>query len=88
MVSSNYNTFIVWVFFENPIYGVLEFEVYMAEASLYNGLREVSIGEVKVYIPVEPEFITDEVLLGREIINGKIKFLALNNLERNLSIEI
>lgn len=51
------------VFFKNPIYGVSEFEVYMAEASLYNGLGEVSIGEVKVYILMEVELITDEALL-------------------------
>lgn len=75
------------VFLENPLYGSSEFEVYTAEASLYANLNEVPIGEVRVYVPTEPELVTGEVLLGREIIN-KIKTLTLTSQERSLYLEV
>lgn len=31
--------------------------------------REVPLGLVNVYTPVEPEFLADEVLIGREVLN-------------------
>jgi len=42
------------VFLENPIYGLSEFELYTAEAFLYQGGSLTSLGDVKVYIPTEP----------------------------------
>jgi len=74
--------------FENPLFGVSEFEVYTAEAFLHNGTRQITLGEVKVYIPTEPEFITGEVLLGREIINSKIKSLILDAQENHAALEL
>jgi len=44
-------------------------------ASLCSGTRRISLGEVRIYVPTEPELVTGEVLLGREIINERIKVL-------------
>ncbi|MEM4444124.1 MAG: hypothetical protein QXJ21_02040 [Thermofilum sp.] len=76
------------VLFENPLYGASEFEVYVAEASLYHGASHVNLGEVRVYIPTEPELLTGEVLVGREILNSKVKTLALDMLERRVILEL
>jgi hypothetical protein len=74
--------------FENPLFGASEFEVYVAEAFLHNGTQQITLGEVKVYIPTEPELITGEVLLGREIINNKIKSLILDAQENRATLEL
>lgn len=74
--------------FENPLFGVSEFEVYTAEAFSYNGTQQITLGEVKVYIPTEPEFITGEVLLGREIIDSKIKSLIFDTQENHAALEL
>ena len=57
---------------EHPIYGYVECEIYKAKAFLStpNFTQTISIGEVKVYVPTEPEYLTDEVLVGREILNN------------------
>ena len=49
----------------------IECEVYNVEASIISEDKnlEIDIGEVNVYIPVEPDYIGEEVLIGREIIN-------------------
>lgn len=73
--------------FENPLFGISEFEVYSAEAFLYDGIHQIALGEVRVYIPTEPELITGDVLLGREIIQ-RIKQLTLNNQEMTSIIEL
>ena len=55
--------------FEHPTYGVCEFEVYSAKVFLYHGGSYIDLGAGNVYIPMEPELITEEVLVGREILN-------------------
>jgi len=57
---------------EHPIYGYVECEVYKAKAFLStpNFSETTSIGEVKIYVPTEPEYLSDEVLVGREILNN------------------
>jgi hypothetical protein len=76
------------VFLENPIYGLSEFEVYTAEAFLYQGGNLTSLGDVKVYIPTEPELLTGEVLIGREILNRKARSLILDMESKQTLIEI
>ena len=49
----------------------VECEVYKVEASLIseeNNL-EINLKEVNVYIPVDPAYIGEEVLVGREVLN-------------------
>jgi len=55
--------------FENPLFQRSEFEVYVAKAYLYYSGEYVPIGDVNVYIPVEPELLGEEVIIGREVIN-------------------
>ncbi len=55
--------------FENPLFQRSEFEVYVANAYLYYRGEYVPIGDVNVYIPVEPELLGEEVIIGREVIN-------------------
>jgi hypothetical protein len=76
------------VHFENPLYGLSEFEVYMAEASLYHGGKQIEIGKVKVYIPTEPELLTDEVLIGREILNSKTKLIIMDMQKKQVTLEL
>ena len=59
---------------ENPLYGPISCEVYRAKTSIIKikSKELVDIGYVNVYIPTEPDFISDEVLVGREVLN-KIK---------------
>lgn len=63
---------------ENPLYGPIACEVFRAKANIVEikSNASINIGYVNVYIPKEPDFISDEVLVGREILN-KIK-LYLN----------
>ncbi|MBS7252009.1 MAG: hypothetical protein KIH08_15660 [Candidatus Freyarchaeota archaeon] len=60
---------LIIVEFENPLYGRTEFEVFTAEAFLQYGRDYFSIGEVRVYVPIEAEHLTGEVLVGRDILN-------------------
>ena len=60
--------------FEHPTYGICEFEIYQAETYLYHNGKYISIGKNNIYIPTEPELITEEVLVGREILN-KLKIV-------------
>jgi hypothetical protein len=76
------------VFLENPLYGLSEFEVYTAEAFLYQGGNLTSLGDVKVYIPTEPELLTGEVLIGREILNSKASSILLDMKSKQTLIEI
>ncbi|MGB9730186.1 MAG: hypothetical protein ACP5IZ_06835 [Thermoprotei archaeon] len=76
------------VLFENPLYGASEFEVYTAKALLYYNGDEVNLGDIRVYIPTEPELITGEVLVGREILNDKIRLLIMDNQKRQISLEL
>ena len=60
--------------FEHPLLGIEEFEVYQAKGYLYYEGKYADLGYVNIYVPVEPEFISDEVLIGREILN-KLKVI-------------
>ena len=49
----------------------MECEVYKVDASLIseeNNL-EINLKEVNVYIPVDPAYMREEVLIGREVLN-------------------
>jgi len=56
---------------DHPLYGLVPCEVFRVKASLLDpsSKREVPLGLVNVYTPVEPEFLADEVLIGREVLN-------------------
>ncbi len=56
---------------ENPLYEPVVCEIFKAKASLAHPKlnHNIPLGEVNVYVPVEPEYLSDEVLVGREIIN-------------------
>lgn len=72
--------------FENPLYGRSEFEVFIAQAFLQHGKKYYTLGDVKIYIPTETEYITSEVLIGREIIN-QFKTLLMEPQIKTLSID-
>jgi len=76
------------VSFENPLYGASEFEVYVAEAFLYHGGRQIDLGRVRVYIPTEPELLTSEVLVGREVLNHKMRLLTMDMRKRRTILEL
>lgn len=59
---------------ENPLYGPVSCEIFRARVKIakVENRNLMDIGPVNIYIPMEPEFISDEVLVGREILN-KIK---------------
>jgi len=61
-------------YIENPIYGRVACEIFKAELSLINiqSQKFYRVGTVNIYVPTEPHFISEEVLIGREILN---KFL-------------
>jgi hypothetical protein len=73
--------------FENPLYGRSEFEVYVAEVSYYQGERYVRIGDERIYIPKEPNLISNEVIVGREILN-KLKTISLEPQSKTLNINL
>lgn len=73
--------------FENPLYGRSEFEVFVAQAFLQHGMKYISIGDVRVYVPTETEHLTGEVLIGREIIN-QFKALLLEPQTKTLGIDL
>ena len=54
-----------------PFGGVVDCEVFEVDGKLISEdrSRERVLGKVKVYIPLVPEYLADEVLLGREIAN-------------------
>lgn len=61
---------------ENPLYEPVVCEIFKAKASLTHPKQNhnIPLGEVNVYVPTEPEYLSDEVLIGREVINKlKIK---------------
>ncbi|RLG55775.1 MAG: hypothetical protein DRN99_01620 [Thermoproteota archaeon] len=72
---------------ENPLAGRSEFEVYLAPCYLYHHARYYEIGEVRVYIPTDPELVSDEVLVGREVLN-RLKLILISPGDGRLSIEI
>jgi len=49
----------------------VECEVYKVEASLISEKSnlEINLKEVNVYIPIDPAYIGEEVLVGREVLN-------------------
>jgi len=57
---------------EHPLYGYIPCEIYRVRASIADPTYEkiVPIGEVNIYTPTEPEYINEEVLVGREILNN------------------
>mgnify|MGYP000347785275 CR=1 FL=1 len=56
---------------EHPLWGFVECEVYRVRASIASPdfTNVAPLGEVNVYTPTEPEFLSEEVLVGREILN-------------------
>jgi hypothetical protein len=70
------------------LYGASEFEVYVAEAFLYHGGRQIGLGRVRVYIPTEPELLTSEVLVGREVLNHKMRLLTMDMRKRRAVLEL
>ena len=62
--------------------------MYTARAWLKNGGVEFDLRDVRVYVPTEPELVTEEVLIGREIINDGFKILSLNSEERMVSLNL
>ena len=73
--------------FDIPVYGKCEFEVFTAQAFLRYKGKDFEIGEARVYVPTEPEHLTGEVLVGREILN-RFNELLLNPKQRILTIEL
>jgi len=74
----------------------IECEVYTVEASLISedGNLTIDLGNASVYIPTDPDYIGDEVLIGREILNrlgitliGKEKILKVGNKLRTPKIK-
>lgn len=53
----------------HPLYGKIETEVYELEGYVSEGNEMITLGTVYVYTPKEPEYLSDESLLGREILN-------------------
>jgi hypothetical protein len=74
--------------FENPLYGASEFEVYVAEAFFYQEGKQIDLGRVRVYIPTEPELLTSEVLVGREVLNHKTRLLTMDMQKRRTVLEL
>jgi len=56
---------------EHSLWGFVECEVYRVRASIASPdfTNVAPLGEVNVYTPTEPEFLSEEVLVGREILN-------------------
>lgn len=54
----------------HPLYGRVEAEVFEVDGYiLLEGDEPLSLGSVYVYTPTEPEYLSDESLIGREILN-------------------
>jgi hypothetical protein len=69
----------------HPLYARIDCEVYELDAFLLNGSEQVSLGQVLVYAPTDPDYISDEVLIGREILNNHK--ILLNGPTSTLNIE-
>lgn len=56
---------------EHPLLGRIQAEVYKARCSLVSPDLSVvePMGEIEIYVPTEPEFLGEEVLVGRELLN-------------------
>jgi len=56
---------------DHPLYGYVECEVYKAKIFLTtpNFTERVSLGEARIYTPTEPEYLSEDVLVGREVLN-------------------
>lgn len=54
-----------------PLGGTVDCEVFEVEGSLLSEDRKsaLRLGKLNAYIPVEPEYLSNEVLLGREVLN-------------------
>lgn len=56
----------------HPIYGKIESEVYELDAYLLiEPNQAITLGAVYVYTPTDPEYLSEESLIGREIINKR-----------------
>jgi hypothetical protein len=54
----------------HPLYGRIDAEIFELEAYLLNeSKQEIPLGPVSVFTPTEPEYLNDESLIGREILN-------------------
>ena len=60
----------------SPLGEIVNCEVYKIDGALISEdvTTKIDLGEVNVYIPINPEYINDEVLVGREILN-KLKII-------------
>ena len=65
--------------FENPLYGMINCEVYSADGYLYSKGTYHRIGKINVYIPTEPEYLSEEVIVGQEILNKFDLYFDSNN---------
>lgn len=55
----------------HPLYGRIDSEVYELEAYLLlDGNEMINLGTAHVYTPTDPEYLSEESLIGREIINN------------------
>jgi len=55
----------------HPLYGRIDSEVYELEAYLLlEGNEMINLGTAHVYTPTDPEYLSEESLIGREIINN------------------
>ena len=56
---------------ENPLYEPVTCEIFKAKLSIYDPFTNQSLpmGLVNIYVPTEPEYLSNEVLLGKEILN-------------------
>lgn len=57
---------------EHHLYGYIKCEIYRVKAYIGDPVfrNMAELGFVNVYTPMEPEHISDEVLLGREVLNS------------------
>jgi len=56
----------------HPLHGRIESEVFDLDAYIIlPDDRRVSLGSVQVYTPTYPEYLSDESLIGREILNKR-----------------
>lgn len=71
----------------NLLFDLSGFEVYTVEAFLTPEHSHRLWRKLRC-IPIESELIIGEILIGREIVNGKIKSLTMNLQEGYTAIEV
>ena len=56
-------------YLDHPYFGKVDCEVYEVQGFLIHSKVESTLGNVFIYTPMEPQYLTDEVLVGREVLN-------------------